>query len=122
MPADSEVAVTDTDLDAWLAEHLLGWTYSAEGGEFPHWHPIGTYDCTMDVPKLSTTGDGMLMVLEAMRSRRWYVVLYVEDDELYQASITAIDGPDDAVPVGADAEAETAPLAVAQAARAALGV
>ena len=119
-------AVDTAVLDAWLAERLLGWTYSAEGGEFPHWHPAGTYDCTVDPPALSTTGDGMLLVLEAMRARwatfnrkHWRV------QECFAENLGFFEGyfntdPDMSLLHIAETLAELTPLRVATAARAAL--
>ena len=121
-------AATDTAaLDAWLAEHLLGaWTCDGCTETMPngsaafhglHWHIKGTRTSSLG---LSTTGDGLVLVVEALKARRWYVVLYVEDGEPCRASVTEMDAPDDRVPLGADADADTLPLAVALAARQAI--
>jgi hypothetical protein len=59
-------AVDTATLDALLAERLLG--CKTRGGACP---AAGHRD-------LSTTGDGMLLVLEAMRERGWSSEIYDE--------------------------------------------
>lgn len=65
------------ELDAWLAEHLFGHqvtTVDREG------YPDGLCEYvlyTMEHPLIhySTTGDGMLMVIEAMRAKGLHVCI-----------------------------------------------
>lgn len=132
----------DTDtavLDAWLAEHLLGWTWWVHKQNVQSEHAgqrfIGPNDGSLkwfcwpaqggesihdagNAPKLSTTGDGMLMVLEAMQGRGWQALSHLfPDDSLRHATFI----PEDVSATTEDwVSADTLPLAVAQAARAAL--
>jgi len=83
----------DRELDAWLAEHLFGleveWDYwfpGSDGGKrsaapsnrdkIPF--EVGEFDC---LPSYSSTGDGMLLVLEAMRERRQTLLIDATYDE-----------------------------------------
>ena len=123
--------LTDRELDAWLAEHLLGWTdcdpaYVSTGWEFTdppddrvtvgrgrgpgcrHFSLLPTF----------STGDGMVLVLEAMRARGWWVLCavsrldgrwYVQVDSSVSSDMTIGEG-----------HATTLPRAVAEAAMAAL--
>ena len=104
----------DRELDAWLAEHLLGqrwgerWTFRDGGGP----------------PDLSGSGDGMLLVLGAVEERGWEWALSREGRKYYmritdpsQGTFNA-DGMEDRWL--ADERAGSAPMAVALAARAAL--
>ncbi len=124
-------------LDAWLAEHLFG-GWHCDGcvesrgktsivASAPHWHIA---ELRLTRLAFSTTGDGMLMVLEAMRERGWrFEAISGVDDDLqpgYGAVFTknVQISPNEVmvVPVGASDRhgGATLPLAVAQAARAAL--
>ncbi len=113
--------MTDTAaLDAWLAEHLLGWTSCNDQTHryLEHWHAPGERLSVRCPPALSTTGDGMLMVLEAMRERRWFYFMWAEGippHRIAAAFATVEEGWRDR-----EVEADTLPLAVALAARAAL--
>lgn len=66
--------LTDTELDAWLAEHLLGWK------QCPWAFPGDVMLCDLNDPNhlsggmhtthgLASTGDGMILVLEALKAR-----------------------------------------------------
>ena len=74
--------ITDRELDTWLAEHLFGWAYYPcvlPNAREAFWRsPDGEHhtDCVPDsyglIPlSYTATGDGMLLVLEAMRKREW---------------------------------------------------
>lgn len=117
--------LTDRELNEWLAEHLFGGT------------PTSDTDAGWDLPALghfclcgddgynhfnpSGTGDGMLLVLEAMRERGWIGVLKVSIDTLSYAhfSRNARHGETHHV-MTEDFATESAPRSVAEAARAAL--
>ena len=104
--------VTDTaELDAWLAENLLGWTEHT--GYW--WPPDESMSALEHAPKASTTGDGMLMVLEAMRERKWVSSAWIDEQGCHGDF-------DEWEATGSHARvthrtAATLPLAVAQAAR-----
>ncbi len=105
--------MTDTAaLDAYLAEHLFGITLLPE--------PVTRHA----VPEYSTTGDGMLMVLEAMRERGHDGQLGVTIDSYRQALFSPRGSVLRSLLFGFRSRdwttADTLPLAVAQAARAAL--
>ncbi len=69
----------DRELDAWLAEHLFGWSlvgvkgHWTQGVETRDWsgRPPGQSRGVPHVPALSSTGEGMLKVMEAIRQRGW---------------------------------------------------
>ncbi len=68
----STEALTNHELNGWLAEHLFGWHHLRDiqgwiGGE------AGLSVTNQRVPDYSSTGDGMLLVLEAIRERAWVV-------------------------------------------------
>ncbi len=73
----TEQAVDTAALDSWLAEHLFGWTHLHFTGpaELQRIGLSPTDDEYEPLPAYSTTGDGMLMVLEAMQERGWFVTL-----------------------------------------------
>lgn len=116
--------MTDRELDAWLAEHLFGWEWvpqrvdilaggfwrspDGEHHQTPNQHDF--WDCAY-----SSTGDGMLMVLEAMRERGWSFQL---SDGLTETSLWVALFESDR----ADHQiyADSLPRAVAEAAKAAL--
>lgn len=67
----TETTITDRALDAWLAEHL----FIVEGGSRQpdgSWTTFRRGSRVDEVPSPTSTGDGMLLVLEAMRERGWY--------------------------------------------------
>lgn len=77
--------VDTTALDAWLAEHLFDGSpldCTAPGHEGSQCWSIPTGPTHLAVigygpaPAYSTTGGGMLMVLEAMRERGWSRAIY----------------------------------------------
>lgn len=130
----------DTDtaaLDAWLAEHLFDWLPPGNRPEGPQTVRITTGwmcpPCADHIdpslhgqpPALSTAGAGMLLVLEALRERwsQWSRTHYRERDRfaarlgLYEPEYGDAGMSFDAL---ATAIAALNPLAVAQAARAAL--
>lgn len=116
-------------LDAWLTEHLFGWDaeactcgmcivnyYCPQHGDHS---PLPPY-------AYSTTGDGMLIVLEAMRERGWHGMLdygFPGDGYWVEAGFTRLvepaegRGPFDNAPA---AHHDSLPAAVALAAKAAL--
>lgn len=119
-------ALTDGALDVWLAEHLFG---GITHNEVHPWPPPGVpsmyaFDVSgphfdtvaggiMDSQPYSSTGDGMLLVLEAMRARDWYIdMAWVE--AAWHVTVIA--------PAGYfEQESDTSlPRAVAEAAKAAL--
>ena len=130
MPTEQSAGATDTaELDAYLTEHLFGWT-PTEGGAWRCSEGTCTYPDARYVahnggvtihrktPALSTTGDGMLAVLEAMQGREWQAMtqLYPYDSLRHAAFVpekTSIDTKD-------WTSADTLPLAVALAARQAI--
>ncbi len=134
----TQAAVTDTaELDAWLAEHLLGWLRLNSGG----WRCTGADTCTHATaphtnpqvhssvpPALSTTGDGMLMVMQALRERGWEWTIRFREDGVHwpgrmyplDTSLPFYGAMFTKGPHGAGNEEDTLPLAVAQAARAAI--
>ncbi len=115
-------AVDTQALDAWLAEHLLGgpranpgWYWFRGTGEtdgFPDIDVPGQ-EPLFSGPKLSTTGDGMLMVERAIVERGWQIVSGWDNESPCWARIVT----ETAVPI---AKADSLPEAVALAARAAL--
>ena len=79
------IKLTDRELDAYLAEHLLDWYYdiSPRGGPYPPQMVFAqnaeqagrrTSGSTF-APPLSSTGDGMLLVLEAMHGRGYLFIV-----------------------------------------------
>jgi hypothetical protein len=90
---------------------LLGWQ-----------NPNEDWRYTDELPRYSTTGDGMLLVVEAMRVRGWEYGIHASDIGQHKAEFST-SGADRNRPFGfAFAWADTAPLAVALAACRALGV
>lgn len=132
----------DTDaLDLWLAEHLLGWRWKL----YPHAYVhrflappgvgIGMPDATgteelvkekrqRPIPKLSTTGDGMLTVMAALRARSVQTRMWTTKAEFCNALIMAHypkwNETEDIKDVLYEMIHWLGPLAVAQAARVAL--
>lgn len=70
----------DRELDIWLAEHLFGWRNDKFGVLRPGWF-VDLEDQgenMMLAPQVQTwspTGDGMLLVLKAMRGRGFHSVM-----------------------------------------------
>ena len=117
---------TDIDprrLNAALAVGLFGWTEvvptMADGGltgRLPGTH-YGDYRDYEMVPDY-LTWEGMRLVVEAMRGRGWRCILEQRLDGLW---VCWFENPE-SERYRAGADADTAPLAVAHAARRALGV
>ncbi|MDE2102550.1 MAG: hypothetical protein KGL39_35210 [Patescibacteria group bacterium] len=141
--------LTDRELDAWLAERLFGlplheWRKTGSISGFQNF-----YECTVDPPhgmkcrasnfdlgtRYSSTGDGMLLVLEAMRERGWWGTTNTPDSGMrdsgmsVSASFWRLHLHDSTGPHGEPSriandlisrEAATLPRAVAEAAYAAL--
>lgn len=55
--------MSDLDLDKWLAEHLFGFEQNAAG----FWFKRG--DPGRMLPRVSSTGNGMLLVLDALKAK-----------------------------------------------------
>ncbi len=114
--------MTDTAaLDAWLAEYLLDGrmctqcTTGRNSWSGKHWHIAGGITSSL---KLSTTGDGMLMVMEAMQKRGYQGRVSAWSRELWSAIF--YHGFRLVLEPTQPFDAETGPLAVALAAEAAL--
>ena len=108
-------AIDDVALDAWLAEHLFGLTDEVKAAN-PSWRN--------HIPDYSTTGDGMLLVLEAMRERGHDGSAAVNIDSYRQAVFYPKGSVVRSLLFGFRSRdwtsADTLPLAVALAARAAI--
>lgn len=91
--------LTDRELDAYLAENLNRWDWDAVYHE-------------SRAPLLSSTGDGMILVLEAMRGLGFEVDVLTDDGEWCCDF--------DNGTVDTHSVADTAPRAVAEAAKMAL--
>lgn len=123
-------ALTDRSLDLAVAEHIFGWQWrrSSNSGrrslfppdKWPEWFTepadgseplVFDFDETKSAPDYSTTGDGMLLVIERMQAFGWFYHVYdmVEIPE-HGCRFYRPDDPD------AVAMAETMPLAVVKAA------
>lgn len=119
--------MTDRELDAYLAEHLFGWTWPFDDplignglypGRIAGYAPEPNDDGEEfdDVPAYSSTGEGMLMVIEAMRERGWWFsVEEYGDDGPHQCVEFDKDG-DDYLPTPVAAVPGSLPRAVAEAA------
>ena len=104
-------------LDAWIAEHLLGWGRVSAifaKDKDPGWRDPHDANRPRTCRGLSTTGDGMLMVLEAMRERMPGV------RAAFQRELRPLIINNDGFHWERDWSIWITPLAVAQAARAAL--
>lgn len=117
--------MTDRELDAWLAEHLFGEQVRWMNIERDHFDTVldgSTFHCSgMGDCRYSSTGEGMLMVLEAMRERGYYYVLRCMDSLVRgNTRIGCTFEGDGLSGTGWIREADTAPRAVAEAAKAAL--
>lgn len=116
----------DRELDAWLAEHLfglVGCTFDEcreAAEERKHYHyPGHGWGSWKRADRYSSTGDGMLQVLEGMRERGFEGKCGISlEQHGYQRWGSFFDGEHDG-PRG-EAEAATLPLAVALAAKATL--
>lgn len=128
------------ELDAWLAEHLFGWkwhTYDDRGeGWFGPPEEIGK-PCGWDsireaqadeafvplavgpgnYPHYTTTGDGMMLVFDAMEKRGYRLALEYDDRPIVWGEYVAEFKPNDDESWGTGA---TIPEAVARAAKAVL--
>lgn len=109
---------SDRELDAWLAEHLFGWaTHAGMDGEW-RWYKDG--ESVRDEPDgYSSTGDGMLLVLEAMRGRGFQFEL-VNGDGGYLAMFGTQEDFDWLDPDFYSRTSAIAPQAVAEAAQVAI--
>ena len=110
----------ERELDAYLAEHLFGWhrweTFRDQARKMPVTEWIREGGITSRLPAYSSTGDGMVIVLEAMRGRGFEFSLRLSEDSSQWMAII-IFGP----PIGsAICRSDTLPRAVALAAKAAL--
>lgn len=123
--------LTDRELDAYLAEHLLDWYYdiSPRGGPYPPQMVFAqnaeqagrrTSGSTF-APPLSSTGDGMLLVIEAMRGRGWDWEMHAYSNPAMRGMRFTAGASSPAVPspLAWWADASSLPRAVAEAARAA---
>ena len=129
-------------LDAWLAHRLLGWS-ACLGRSDPRSASLSSADVhvwnkpdepeygnmcgwldgrhTERQPALSTTGDGMIQVIEAMRKRlKTYCSITAEPGPWNLVEFTRWDVDADKIAGSGLSHAQPLPLAVAQAARAAL--
>ena len=111
--------MTDRELDAWIAEHLWDDARCSRCGRRFSYHPWdGSIDgtaCLEPQPyAYSSTGEGMLMVIEAMRERGYIVIM--SRGTLLQSAQAVISREG----VTRSAVAFSLPRAVAEAARAAL--
>lgn len=121
--------MTDRELDALLAAHLFGWKRVAttRGQTFlvPADYPDGPYDedaikYSLTPERYSTSGNGMLLVVGAMRAKGWQVSVdsFGSTKPVEDWRCKFGNGP---LPPGT-AFADTAPRAVAIAACRALGL
>lgn len=122
----AQEAPNERELDAWLAEHLFGWdaapcemtvAYQPCGRKALHRHDGLDIDFP---PAYSTTGDGMLLVMEAMRERGYGIIVERNSSgdwlsEVYRIEPRCVGGAYDFM-----MPAETGPMAVAKAAKLAL--
>ena len=134
--------MTDCEMDAWLAEHLFGWVLrrsradnrkvgevfwcspedaDARGATGRRWflepdEPITT-TLLDNIPAYSSTGDGMLLVLEAMRPQ--FEVEMRMDGALCGVEIARLGESPEGESLSY-AEGPSLPRAVAEAAHAAL--
>lgn len=96
--------MTDRSLDAWLAEHLFDIPEAVVRG------------LALGASPYSSTGDGMLHVLEAMRKREWRALMGTwSTGPGYRCQFYTITNEE-----GVSALADSLPLAVALSAKAAL--
>lgn len=120
--------MSDRELDALVAEKVMGWhlPYPTDKvGEKLCNPPLGGWEA---VPHYSTSGDGMLAVIEAMRGKGFdthvhFWVLSTDEDEPDKTYYAIVDHEwqGDDGPKG-DHAAASAPRAVAVASLLALGV
>ncbi len=138
------LGMRDRELDAWLAEHLLGWLRADQFDEIKaltKWAATDrTLQITIDryaeqgltmvapdgrfapVPDLTGSGDGMLADLEALTHRGYCPVLMFDDDGKWGLALSSMTHPVGLV-VPEDDEMrwhESPPMAVALAAQAAI--
>lgn len=121
----TDTQVDTAALDAWIAEHLFGMHHGRDASGSPYWdyrEHLGSVDIGVllaDVhvapPAYSTTGDGMLLVLEAMKEHSASLNLYPPSNYAKRATACYSDGSG-WIPFHAD----TLPTAVALAAKAVL--
>lgn len=70
------------ELDALVAVEVMGWSSWRIDEMEEHWGrrgPGSSYESGYEPPRYSTTGDGMLAVLERMRELGWAVEIQAED-------------------------------------------
>ncbi len=113
----TETPIDTAALDAWLAENVLVWTHVSIDMD-AEVKVVGCSpslpDYSMPVPELSTTYEGMRLVLEAMMERGWYISFQCDDTGWGCNILNGKNG------VSSFREADAAPAAVALAAKAAL--
>lgn len=107
----------DRELDVWLAEHLFGFTADElTRGSGPFGLPWP--------PSYSSTGDGMLLVLEAMRGRGFTIDFEVGggvvDTAQTYTEVNVYSGRADYLTQVATVTGTSVPRVLAEAARAAL--
>lgn len=67
------------ELDALVAVEVMGWTRLSIRN--PLWHSPSDLVWRAELPAFSTTGDGMLAVLEQMRALGWEFAVYCDPGE-----------------------------------------
>ena len=91
-----EAVITDRELDAKVAEEVMGWTEIDAARAFSGWEFTDNEDWRYDgstgvgvppgkkyaypIDRYSSTGDGMLAVVEALRGRGWQVSTLIGPD------------------------------------------
>ena len=116
--------MTDRELDAWIAEHLWDDARCSRCGRRFSYHPWdGSIDgtaCLEPQPyAYSSTGEGMLMVLKAMRERGFGASIVAREEGDWWVMI-ATDHVMDWLTDDRAASSPSLPRAVAEAARAAI--
>ena len=73
--------MTDRELDSLVAEKVCGWMRIYDGTRWsnPDSHPLA--NAPTECPAYSTSGDGLLLVIEAMRKKEWSINLLDHYDE-----------------------------------------
>lgn len=115
--------MTDRELDALVAEKVMGWTLvkgDRERGS-PIANELGGLAGMMcgTIPRYSTTGDGMLAVIEAMHKRGWSCS--AEGPDLFGGCWAEFSQMEGKMMRGPDGDADSLPRAVCLAALQALG-
>lgn len=130
------MSVDTRELDRAIAVEVMGWELR-QNGSYLEWHPgppsspylLGrlpvVYESERkaidDLPQWSTTGDGMLAVIERMRERGWFHMTWSDDDGNHARFFLGYDPQDnDYECMSEQLNAPTAPQAVAEAALAAV--